>query len=222
MSTPKEMLYLELGLLPLKDIIRKQRLGFLFYILQQKDQSILSKVFQSQLENPTKKDWISTVKKDLEEIKVNMEVSEIKNMNKDDFVNLIKRKVEANALKELEQLKKKHSKVKMIKHEVLKLQNYLKPNKMNIKKDHSELIFKLRCQVTNVKENMKREYEVHTCSACMQERENQKHVYECKIIQENNEYHIMVEGKWKNCLTNTELVPGDQKILCLQFSLAYN
>ena len=40
---------------------------------------------------------------------------------------------------------------------------------------------------------MKREYEVHTCSACMQERENQKHVYECKIIQENNEYQTEPE-----------------------------
>ena len=90
-STPKEMLYLELGLLPLKDIVRKRRLGFLFYTFQQKDQSILSKVFQSQLENPTKKD--------LDNIKVNMELSEIKNMNKDDFVNLVKRKVQANALK---------------------------------------------------------------------------------------------------------------------------
>merc|ERR1712105_161929 len=107
----------------------------------------------------------------LEEIKLNIELSEIRNMKKDDFVNLVKRKVEANVLKELEQMKMKHSKVKMIKHKVLKLQNYLKPNKMNIKKDHSELIFKLRCQVTNVKENMKREYDVHTCSACMEERE---------------------------------------------------
>ena len=33
----------------------------------------------TQLENSTKKDWITTVKKDLQDIKVNMELSEIKN-----------------------------------------------------------------------------------------------------------------------------------------------
>ena len=32
-STPKEMLFLELGLVPFREIIRKRRLGFLHYIL---------------------------------------------------------------------------------------------------------------------------------------------------------------------------------------------
>ena len=32
-STPKEMLFLESGVLPLRDIIRQRRLNFLFYIL---------------------------------------------------------------------------------------------------------------------------------------------------------------------------------------------
>ena len=124
-STPKEMLYLELGVMPLQYIVRKRRLIFLYYILQQEKEPILSKVFHAQLVNPTKNDWITTIKKDLKQIKVNMEFNEIKEMKKDDFINLIKRKVEANALQDLENIKSKHSKVKMIKHPILKLQNYL-------------------------------------------------------------------------------------------------
>ena len=34
-STPKEMLFLELGLVPFREILRLMRLGFLFYILNQ-------------------------------------------------------------------------------------------------------------------------------------------------------------------------------------------
>ena len=185
-STPKEMLYLELGVMPLQYIVRKRRLIFLYYILQQEKESILSKVFHAQLVNPTKNDWITTIKKDLKQIKVNMQFNEIKEMKKDDFINLIKRKVEANALQDLENIKSKHSKVKMIKHPTLKLQNYLKPNKLNIKREHSQLIFKLRCQVTDIKENMKNFYDMHACGACGLENENQKHVLQCNIIQKHN------------------------------------
>ena len=35
-ATPIEMFYLELGILPLREIVRKRRLGFLHYILKQK------------------------------------------------------------------------------------------------------------------------------------------------------------------------------------------
>ena len=63
----------------------------------------------------------------------------------------------------------KHNKVKMIKHNILKMQNYLKPNNLNMKKDISQLIFRLRCQVTDLKENMKNLYDTHACGACGKE-----------------------------------------------------
>ena len=68
-STAKEMFYLELGVLPLREIIRKRRLLFLYYILQQKSESIISKVFETQRNNPTPKDWVTMIKRDLDLIK---------------------------------------------------------------------------------------------------------------------------------------------------------
>ena len=65
-SVPKEMFYLELGILPLREMIKQRRLNFLHYILAQESTSIISQVFQTQNENPSKKDWISTVKTYLE------------------------------------------------------------------------------------------------------------------------------------------------------------
>ena len=221
-STPKEMLYLELGVMPLQHVIRKRRLGFLYYILQQENESLLSKVFQSQLENPTPKDWITTVKKDLEEINVNIQFFQIKKMKKDEFSNLIKRKIEAYALKELENIKSKHSKVNMIKHRILTMQNYLKPNELNIKKEHSQLIFRLRCQVTNTKENMKNMYDDHTCHACGQERENQIHILQCNILQNYNkqfnetrniEYEEILSENAENQLLIAKLFQTNMKIL---------
>ena len=47
-STTKEMLFLELGVLPLRDINRQRRFNFLFYILNQETDFMIYKVFQSQ------------------------------------------------------------------------------------------------------------------------------------------------------------------------------
>ena len=82
----------------------------------------------------------------------------------------------------------------MTNHPVLKMQNYLKPNKLNIKKEHSQLIFKLRCQVTDIKENMKNMYDAHACGACGQERENQKHVLQCNMIRKHHEEYVKTEN----------------------------
>ena len=49
-STPKEMLFLELGISPLREIIRKRRLTFLQYILKQGKRSMIFKVLEKQCE----------------------------------------------------------------------------------------------------------------------------------------------------------------------------
>ena len=60
-GTPKEMLFLEMGCMPLRDIIRERRLSFLHYILNEDEESMVNKFFKSQLKNKTKKDWVNTV-----------------------------------------------------------------------------------------------------------------------------------------------------------------
>ena len=43
-STSKEMLFLELGLVPFREIIKLRRLGFLFYKLNQNRESMIYRV----------------------------------------------------------------------------------------------------------------------------------------------------------------------------------
>ena len=132
-STPKEMLHLELGLVPFREIIRRRRLGFLYYILHEKEDSMVFKFFESQRKNKTSKDWVTTVLEDMNKMNLNMDFDEIRNMKKSVFMNTIKRKTEYEALKYLETFKEKHSKVKSLKHPVLKIQKYLMPNEMKLK-----------------------------------------------------------------------------------------
>ena len=49
-TCPKEMLYLEMGCLPIKFIIASRRLSFLRYILKEEETSVISKVFETKFE----------------------------------------------------------------------------------------------------------------------------------------------------------------------------
>ena len=158
-STPKEMLFLELGLVPFREIIRQRRLGFLFYILNQSKESMIYKVFESQRRNSTPKDWVTTIMSDLNELNWDIKIEDIQQMKKKRFLNIVKRKVQNKSFKDLLKIKEKHSKVKNINHKMLQMQNYLLPNNLKMKIEDSQLIFKLRCKVTETKINLKGMYD---------------------------------------------------------------
>ena len=64
--------------------------------------------------------------------------------------------------------------------------------------EEAQLIFKLRCQLRNVKTNLKGKYDDLECRACRTEEESQKHITEeCKILNketEKLEYETLFNG----------------------------
>ena len=76
------------------------------------------------------------------------------------FRNLAKIQVEHKILEKLKNLKESHSKVKDVEHNCLVMQKYLQPNSTKISKEEAQLIFKLRCRVTKVKTNLKRNLKI--------------------------------------------------------------
>ena len=189
-STPKEMLYLEMGLIQFRDIIREKRLRFLYYILSQEEDSIIFKFLKSQIGNRTKRDWVTSVFGDLENLNMgNMNIEEIKNMKQTSFEGMVKENIRINAFERLEKIKNSHSKVKEIEYKVLKIQKYLQPNKVKITKDECKLIFKLRCKVMDVKANMKKMYVSLECGACGVDQETQEHILECEKLCKKEDNH---------------------------------
>merc|ERR1711954_609057 len=90
-------------------------------------------------------------------------------------------------MKRLNTLKENHSKVSNLSHTTLKMQNYFKANRHKISKEESQMIFKMRCRVTNVKMNMKGKFENLECSVCNSENESQIHIMECSEISKHKE-----------------------------------
>ena len=129
-GVPKEMIYLELGILPMREIIRQRRLNFLHYILTQDKETILYKVFEAQDKNKNKKDWITSVINDLVEMELNVTFASIQKMGKQQWRNMIRNRVELKTFRKLEATKLTHSKVNKHKicakvRKIMQSQNFL-------------------------------------------------------------------------------------------------
>ena len=102
-------------------------------------------MFESQRRNRNKQDWVTTFLSDLEELKWDINLEDIQKMKKNVFLKIVKRKVQHKTLMDLNKVKQSHSKVKDVKHKVLKMKQYL------MTKEDGQMIFKLRFKVTETK-----------------------------------------------------------------------
>ena len=185
-TTPKEMFYLELGVLPFRDIIRKRRLTFLHYILNENSNSMIYRFLESQLKSSNPKDWIHTVFKDIEDLKLNVKFADIKEIRKSTLKTMIRESTEDFVLKSLTQKKKSHSKVMNLEHNMLRMRKYLMPCDIKKTKEEIKLIFKLRSRTTETKTNFKGKYDYFDCDVCGLEEESQEHILKCTEIENMN------------------------------------
>jgi hypothetical protein len=108
-STPREMLYLDLGVIPIRYIIMMRRLNFLKYILLEDKNSLIHKFLKSQLSQPTFNDWGQTVVNDLQQLNSKLNISDVESMPKATFRNMVKESVTKLALNHLNSMKIKES-----------------------------------------------------------------------------------------------------------------
>ena len=142
----------------------------------------------------------------MKELNWNISFKEIKRIKKNEFANLVKRKIEHKTLQDLEKRKEIHSKVKILKHPILKMQNYLMANNQSLKIEDCQNIFKMRCRVTKSKLNMKQMHTSYECRACKIESESDSHVIQCsKILNMNKEYKDVKIPKYEKLYTGKSI-----------------
>ena len=104
-STPIEMLYLELGVVPIRFKMMERRLNFLWYILHEDEETLINMFLQAQLKSPVHGDWGQTCYKDLEELDISLTISDIERMPEQSLRRLVKEKTDMKALDYLNHLK---------------------------------------------------------------------------------------------------------------------
>ena len=181
--TTRALLYLELGCIPIRYIIKSRRLNFLHYILNQKEDSTIKQFFNAQNKGSSKTDWTETVKKDLNELDIKINFEEIKCMSKTAFKKLVKKKIEVAALSYLNSQIK--TKGKEIKPKQIEMAEYLThESELNVKEKQD--ILKIRTQMLEVKVNFKNKHKEYKCDSCKKKgnrkNETQRHIYKCKEL----------------------------------------
>ena len=148
---PISQLYLEVGVAPARFEIQKLRLLYFKYILEQSEDSLLSKFFHLQLNEPTKGDWVSKCLQDLDELKILETLDEIRKMTHTSFLSLIKSKLKENALKYL--LEKRKSKGKEIIYSHLEMAEYLLPTNEKLTVEEKRNLFGIRNRMVEISSN---------------------------------------------------------------------
>ena len=145
-SCPKHLLYLESGIVPARYQVQKQVLVFLQHILQQPRNSIMYKMFEALLQNPTKGDWAENALELIKKFKLNLTLNEIQGMSPSLFKRLVKRKMEEVAFKELQKKQQGGKKGKLIEYKFLAMADYLLPE-VQLSTENICQLFSLRTEM---------------------------------------------------------------------------
>ena len=106
-----------------------------------------------------------------------MEDEEIQGLSKETFKNYVKSKVKINQLKQLNDMKKTHSKSEHLNCSELELAKYLEDPSFNTKQ--KQLLFKLRSRTLDVKANFRGQNSDIMCISCGLFPETQSHLLQC-------------------------------------------
>ena len=175
---PIVQLYLELGHTPARYEIKKMRLAYLQYILQQSENSLLNKFFKLQLNQPSKGDWASTCLLDIKELGIDKSLEEIKLMTKNKFMTILKESVKVISLEYL--TGKQKFKGKEIEYEKVEMSEYLLPTYQKLSIEERRKLFSIRNKMINIPANFSKSNSEVKC-VCGQT-ENMTHLYNCEIL----------------------------------------
>ena len=169
-------MHLELGTLPIK----KRRILFLQYILKQSKHKLIYKFFEAQADYPQKGDWVMQVRKDLIDVKIDLNFDIIKSMSENEFKQKVTESIKYAAFSWL--LSKISDKGSDLSYNDLKIQDYFLYKDMNIKQRN--LLFSLRARMLPVKCNFRKKYDDLTSPVCLDKnkQDTQSHILECKVL----------------------------------------
>ena len=140
-----------MGQIPARFEIQKMRCVYLRYILNQDKDSQLRKFFDLQLKYRSKGDWASTCLDDLKELRITESLEEIKQMNANKFMTILKYRINENALSYL--TNKQKTKGQEMKYTEMQMAEYLSPINSKLTIIQKQTMFALRNKMFEISEN---------------------------------------------------------------------
>ena len=181
-STPSESLFLELGCLDIRTVIKARRINYLHYLNSRNSTEMVHKFFTAQWKYPTSQDWTEQVRGDLEDFDIPVDLDFIRSKSEYSFKNLVKKKAKEYAFHKFMVKKMKHSKLDDLFYSKLEMQKYLKSNQFSTAQARS--VFSFRTRMSNFKENFQGNNGHNPCPLCYLHLDSQALVFQCPIIKQ--------------------------------------
>ena len=163
---------------------------------------------------------MTQAKADINKLNMDLNFNEIRDLSKDAFKDLVKKRVRATAFEELKETQKTHSKSKKIEYNEMKMQEYLTANS-GMTKQEKAFAFSARAQMLDVKHNFKVGKPNLNCSlGCNNAEEDQDHILRCPVLREKDEKEMI---NYTNIYTQDHIkVTQITQILMRKFELFTN
>lgn len=179
---PISQIYLELGQAPARFDIFKLRLLFLKYILNQEQDSLIYKMFHLKLQNPSKGDWVSSCKENLQQLEIDFSFDEIKAMSVNKFKNIICKKLKKEAFQYL--MNRRGQKGSEISYTDIETAEYLLPDN-NLTIINKRRMFLIRNRMLDIPSNFssnKNKNKNNEFNCFCGNFKDMKHIYECQLL----------------------------------------
>ena len=203
-NTSNTYKYLELGVVPLRFVIMKRKLGFLQYLLKQNKDSMIYKVLEATIADSKKNDFVYTCLKYLNVLKIEMNIEEIENVSKYKFKKLLNEKIQKAAFLYLNEQKQIQKNIKDIYYEDFKMQDYFSGRSVEV----SRTIFRARGKCLQIKMQQKWRFKDTLCVGCKVREETGEEILECEKFGKNElglDYKMFFENQEKQILVGKEM-----------------
>ena len=178
-KTPIECFYLELGIIPFRFQLMKRRLMYYQLVMRREDNEITKAVVMRQKETRLKGDFFMQVLNDLDALKLSE--NEIMECSEEALKLKLKKQLNDVAYSSLMEAASKHSKVRNEIYKNLEGAKYFDDERFT--PDLSNLLFKFRTRMFNVRNNFRNQYRTNLlCPLCCEQEDSQEHLLKCKVI----------------------------------------
>ena len=189
-GTPKDLLYLETGTIPIRWILLQRRVNFLKHILSRDKDELLRKVYEAQKSNPVMGDFAKIVEKDLEKIGLSHEDVAQESFTKKALKKELSESVRSAAFVEMIQSLQRSTKGKNMRYNQLQIQDYLGSGLFSNEEQRLFFAIRTRC-VKGIKTNFPNMHKVcrHCPLNCDSEKpheDSQEHLLECPALGEKS------------------------------------
>ena len=100
-QVPLHIMYLDLGQVPARYQVKRFKVNFLQYILQQDESSLLHRMLRAQQQQPVRGDWFSEVSGIIKDLDIGLDIEQIRTTKRVVFRRISKQKCEEAAFKAL-------------------------------------------------------------------------------------------------------------------------